>query len=98
MEAYDRVAIMRLSSFGPFEVAVVIYSESRRSNVWLYDVQLGTKTRVAEGIMPVWFPDGRRRQWRHRGDRGWRPAPALGDDAALGRQINLVTNWFAELT
>ena len=55
----DAFRMPRLSPDGR-QVAVVIYSESRRSNVWLYDVQLGTKTRVAEGIMPVWFPDGRR--------------------------------------
>jgi Tol biopolymer transport system component len=39
-------------------IAVVVVSETRRSDIWIYDANSGGKTRLAEGIMPVWTPDG----------------------------------------
>jgi Tol biopolymer transport system component len=55
----DTFRMARMSPDGR-RVAVVTYDESRRSHIWLYDVQLGTKVQLAQGIMPAWFPDSRR--------------------------------------
>jgi Tol biopolymer transport system component len=60
----DRAAfrIPRLSPNGKL-VAVAISDETRRSDIWIYDVERGAKRRLTtEGhnLEPVWTPDGTR--------------------------------------
>ncbi|MGH9383562.1 MAG: hypothetical protein ACRD2N_04655, partial [Vicinamibacterales bacterium] len=44
-------------------IAVAVNDETRRSDIWLYDAERGTKTRLTtslHNLMPVWTPDGSR--------------------------------------
>lgn len=50
----------RLSPDGK-RIAVVVYNETRRPFIWIYDVDRGTKIPLTvEGLEPVWSPDGTR--------------------------------------
>ncbi len=58
----ERFRFPELSPDGK-RVAVVIDSELRRSDIWIYDANRGTKTRLTtekHNLTPVWWPDGSR--------------------------------------
>jgi serine/threonine-protein kinase len=60
----DRVAFRnpRVSPDGT-RIAVAVNDETRRSDIWIYDAQRGTKRRLTSdrhNLAPVWAPDGQR--------------------------------------
>jgi Tol biopolymer transport system component len=64
----------RLSPDGK-HIAVVSMSETRRSDIWVYDTDSGARVRLASGIMPVWSPDGKRVAFgSSEGGIAWQPA------------------------
>jgi serine/threonine protein kinase/Tol biopolymer transport system component len=45
------------------QIAVAVNDDTRRSDIWIYDVDRGTKRRLTterHNLSPVWAPDGRR--------------------------------------
>jgi serine/threonine-protein kinase len=59
----DRAAFRqpRVSPDGRFITVAANDAETRRSDVWIYDVERGTKTRLTtefHNLSPVWTPDG----------------------------------------
>ena len=57
------------------KLAVWLYeTKSRRTNIWIYDLQTGTKTRLTNGTEgefgPIWSPDGNRIVYSIRFNKG----------------------------
>ncbi len=62
-------------------VAVVIDADPDPSDIWVYDVERGTKSRLTtedHNLAPVWTPDGQRITFYSASNVAWQPADASG--------------------
>ena len=92
----ERFRTPRLSPDGK-RVAVVIDSELRRSDIWIYDTARRTRTRLTtekHNLTPVWTPDGSRIAHYSSGVLVSRPADGSGsEDVLLSGATRYPNSW-----
>jgi eukaryotic-like serine/threonine-protein kinase len=98
-EDRERFRMPSLSPDGK-RIAVVIDSEVRRSDIWIYDASRGTRTRLTtkgHNLTPLWSPDGSRVTHSGSGVLMSHPADGSGTEHVLAPEsIRYPSSWASD--